>query len=103
VFAAEFHDYRTGRFVHDGINCLTAGLIFAIPAAIASWWMLRRGFAVDRVAAGVALGALAGLAGVAMLELHCPNFRALHVMVWHTAVLLFSAAAGALLARRGTS
>jgi len=53
---------------------------------------------VDSLGAGLARGALAGLAGVGMLELHCPNFEAPHVMVWHTAVLPLSAAAGALLA-----
>jgi hypothetical protein len=42
-------------------------------------------------------GTLAGLAGVTMLELHCPNFEALHVMLWHTAVVPASGAAGALL------
>ena len=31
-----------------------------------------------------------------MLELHCANFQALHVLVWHTAVVPVSAAAGAL-------
>jgi hypothetical protein len=30
-----------------------------------------------------------------MLELHCSNFQALHVLVWHTAVVPVSAAAGA--------
>jgi hypothetical protein len=43
-------------------------------------------------------GTLAGLAGVTMLELHCANFEALHVMLWHTAVIPVSGAAGALLA-----
>lgn len=33
-----------------------------------------------------------------MLELQCPNFQALHVLVWHTAVVPVCAAAGALLA-----
>ena len=31
-----------------------------------------------------------------VLELHCVNFEALHVLVWHTAVVPVSAAAGAL-------
>ena len=44
------------------------------------------------------MGTLAGLAGVTMIELHCANFQALHVMLWHTAVILLSAVTGALLA-----
>jgi hypothetical protein len=97
VFALLFTGYRSGRFVSQGIACLTAGLLLAVPAAVISWWVLHRGFAVDSLAAGVAVGTLAGLAGVSMLELHCPNFEALHIMVWHTAVLALSGAAGALL------
>jgi len=99
VFAVLFRDYHTDDFVHQGVACLTAGLLHAIPEAIASWWLLRRGFAVNPVAAGLVAGTLAGLAGVSMLELHCANFQALHVMLWHTAVIPVSAAAGALLAR----
>jgi hypothetical protein len=97
VFAVLFHDYRTEHFVSQGIVCLSAGLLHAIPAALASWFLLRRGFAVNAVAAGLVVGTLAGLAGVTMLELHCINLETLHVMLWHTAVMPVSAAAGALL------
>jgi hypothetical protein len=95
VFAILFHDYRTHAFVHQGIACLTAGLLHAIPAAALCWLVLRRGFVLNPVAAGLVAGTLAGLAGVAMLELHCPNFEALHVMIWHTAVVPVAGAAGA--------
>jgi hypothetical protein len=98
IFAVLFHDYRTDHFVSQGIICLTTGLLYAIPAALGSWLLLRRGFAVNSVAAGLAAGTLAGLAGLSMLELHCANFETLHIMLWHTAVLPLSAAAGGLLA-----
>jgi len=101
VFALLFTDYRSERFVSQGIACLTAGLLLAIPTAVISWWVLHRGFAVNSLAAGVVVGTLAGLAGVSMLELHCPNFEAPHIMVWHTAVLALSGAAGALLVSVG--
>ena len=105
VFALVFRDYRTDHFISAGIACLRAGLLLAIPAAVLSWLLLRRGFAVNSVAAGLVGGALAGLCGVTMLELHCANFQALHVLVWHTAVVPVSAAAGALVgwALRGLS
>jgi hypothetical protein len=64
--------------------------------ALAGWLLLRRGFAVNFVAAELVTGTLAGLAGVTMLELHCANFQAPHVMLWHTAVMPLSGAAGAL-------
>jgi hypothetical protein len=96
VFALVFRDYHTERFVSAGIACLLTGLLIALPAAVLSWVLLRRGFAVNPVAAGLVGGTLAGLCGVTMLELHCANFQALHVLVWHTAVVPVSAAVGAL-------
>ena len=99
--ACSFTTIGTERFVSQGMTCLIAGLLFALPASLA-WWLLSRGFAVNSVAAGLAKGTLAGLAGVTMLELHCPNFEAPHVMVWHIAVLPVSAAIGMLAAWAGS-
>lgn len=96
VFALVFRDYRTDHFISAGLTCLLSGLLMAIPAALLSSWLLRRGFAINTVAAGFAGGALAGLCGATMLELHCANFQALHVLVWHTGVVPVSAAVGAL-------
>jgi hypothetical protein len=97
VFSLVFRDYRTEHFVSAGLPCLRTGLLLAVPAALLSGLLLRRGFAVNSVAAGLVGGAVAGLCGVTMLELHCANFQALHVLVWHTAVVPASAAAGSLL------
>jgi hypothetical protein len=93
AFAAVFRSYATEQFLSQGIRCLTAGLAHAAVAALGFWILLRRGFAVDPTAAGLAIGTLAGLAGVVMLELHCANFEAPHVMLWHTAVIWVAAAA----------
>ncbi len=98
VFAVLFRNYRTEHFVSAGVACLMTGLLHAVPTGLVSWWLLRRGFAVNSVAAGLVGGTLAGLAGVTMLELHCANFEALHVLLWHTAVVPVSGAAGALVA-----
>jgi hypothetical protein len=98
VFGLLFHDYRTEGFVSQGLACLRAGLILALPASLAAWWFLKRGFAVNPITAGFATGTLAGLAGVTMLELHCINFEAPHLMVWHIAVMPISGAIGALAA-----
>jgi len=96
ILTSCFRDYQTTRFIHAGLVCLTVGLLHAIFAGLLGWLVLRRGFAVDAVSAGLAAGILAGLAGVAMLELHCANFQAAHVLVWHLCVLLVSAGLGAL-------
>jgi hypothetical protein len=98
VFAFLFRDYQTDHFFSIGIVCLLTGFLYAIPAALLGWLTIRRGFAVNSVFAGLVAGVLGGLAGVGMLELHCPNFQAAHVLVWHTAVVPLSAAAGALAA-----
>lgn len=99
TFSLLFHDYRVERFVSVGIVCLMTGILYAIPAGFLSWLLLRRGFSLNSVSAGFVAGTLAGLAGVGMLELHCPNFEAAHVLVWHTAVVPLSAAVGALVGR----
>lgn len=96
VFAFLFRDYQTHHFISVGIVCLLTGFLHAIPASLLAWLLLRRGFAVNSVAAGLVAGTLGGLAGVGVLELHCPNFEAAHVLVWHTAVVPLSAGVGAL-------
>lgn len=98
VFAFLFRDYQTDHFISVGIVCLLTGFIHAVPASLLAWLLVRRGFAVNSVAAGLVAGTLGGLAGVGVLELHCPNFEAAHVLVWHTAVVPLSAGAGALVA-----
>jgi hypothetical protein len=96
VFALLFHDYHTHHFLSSGLTCLLTGLLHAVPAALLAWWLLRRGYAVNSLSAGLIAGTFAGLAGLTMLELHCTNFEALHLLVWHTLVVPLGAALGAL-------
>ena len=51
LFALLFRDYRTDHFVSAGLVCLGTGVLHAVPAGVLGWWLLRRGFAVDSVAA----------------------------------------------------
>jgi len=99
VFAVLFRGYSTDGLVEQGFRCLRAGLLHALPTGAAAWLILRRGFAVDPTAAGMVAGTLAGMAGLTMLELHCANLQAIHVMIWHVGVVAVSAAAGAALTR----
>jgi hypothetical protein len=103
VLSICFRDYQTTHFVHEGLVCLGIGLVHAIAAGSLSWLVLRRGFAVDAVSAGLAAGTLAGLAGIGMLELHCSNLQTSHVLVWHVGVLMVSAGLGALCGWRSSS
>lgn len=97
AFALLLHDYDTRNFLAEGVPCLVAGLACAIPAAVVIYLFLRRGFVLDWPAAGLAAGTLAGLAGIAMLEMHCPILKAPHVMFWHVAVIPVCGMAGLLL------
>ena len=99
VFGSLFDDYHTSRFVPTGVICLSVGVLHAVFAACLAAWFLRRGLAVEPVSAGTIAGTFGGLSGVAMLELHCPNLEAPHVLFWHVAVVPVSAALGALVAR----
>jgi hypothetical protein len=103
ALAVSFRDYHTTHFVHAGLVCLAIGLLHSMVTGLLSWLVLRRGFAVDAVSAGLAAGTLAGLAGVSVLELHCANFQAVHVLVWHLGVLLVSGGLGALCGRWSAS
>jgi hypothetical protein len=96
VFALLFRDPGMDHFVSVGVRCLLAGFLLAVPAGLLSWLVLRRGFAVKLFSAGLAAGTLGGLAGVALLEMHCANFQSAHVLVWHVAVVPVSAVAGGL-------
>jgi hypothetical protein len=99
VFAILFRDYRMDRFVPDGIHCLETGMLLAAAAGLLLWLVIRRGLILNPTAAGVATGTLAGLAGLGLLELHCPILKAMHLMVWHIAVVPLSGLAGYLVGR----
>jgi hypothetical protein len=97
VFFSVFHNYSVGRFLHWGAGCLRSGLLCAIPAALLIWLLVRRGYILAPVSTGAAIGALAGMAGLTALELHCPILTIPHVAIWHAGVLVISIAVGALI------
>ncbi len=94
LFALMFHGYGSRNFVAEGVPCLVAGLCVSIPTALVIALLLRRGFVMEWRMAGLAAGTLSGLTGLAMLELHCPNLKAIHIIVWHVAVVIVSALLG---------
>jgi hypothetical protein len=104
VFLALFHDYAMGQFVANGVKCLGLGLSASAMTGVLAWLVLRRGYVVAPVSTGAAVGALAGLAGLAVLELHCPILTVPHIAVWHAGVLAASVGVGALVGKlRATS
>ncbi|UWZ85544.1 DUF1109 domain-containing protein [Occallatibacter riparius] len=98
-----FRDFHTTHFWRAGIVCLALGTGTGIFAALLARVALRRGFATDARTTGLVSGTLAGLAGVTMLELHCPNFQTAHLLVWHVGVLLLSSGLGAMIGWRSQS
>jgi hypothetical protein len=99
IFALLFQSYGLQDFVKQGVPCLVAGLSFAILASAGMLFILRRGYVLNMAAAGLAAGTLAGVTGLSVLELHCANLRAIHVMVWHVAVVVLSGVAGYFIGR----
>ncbi len=96
--AALFQPRVEATFVATGLVCLGIGIACAIPAAILSRLALRRGAVLDPRRAGATAGALAGLSGLVVLEIICPNLNRNHILVWHLGAALISAAAGFFLA-----
>ena len=85
-------------------NCLQLGVVFAVPTAALAWGLLRRGAVLSPAISGAAAGLLGGLAGLTVLEIHCPDHNLAHVLVahWGTALVCtaIGLAVGALIERR---
>ncbi len=94
IFAALFRPQPEPAFVRTGLFCLRTGLECAAAAALLFWLVLRRGVVLRPAAAGAVAGALAGLAGLTVLEIFCPNLNQHHVIVWHLGAAVTSTLAG---------
>jgi hypothetical protein len=97
--AGLFPDFGLDGFVTRGVPCLRLGLVCAVPAAALVTVAMQRGFVTDRVSAGLTGGALAGLAGVGVLALHCPVLNAAHIIAWHVGAVAVASLAGAVTGR----
>jgi hypothetical protein len=97
VIATAFRSRGELAFVADGLACMRNGLTYSVPAALLFWLLLRRGAILCPKIIGAAAGGLAGLIGLSVLEVNCPNLNIFHVLVWHWGVVLISSLAGALI------
>jgi len=88
------------RFWLQSGKCLVLGIGFAAPTAALAWALLRRGALLSPAISGAAAGLLGGLAGTAVLEIHCPDWNVAHILVAHWGTALACAAAGLLAASR---
>jgi hypothetical protein len=90
-----FHNFDLGRFVPLGIPCLRLGSVCAVVSGALSWFLFRKGFFASPVAASASVGFFAGLAGVAVLALHCPIENSAHILVWHLGAMVLGGLGGA--------
>jgi hypothetical protein len=97
VFAAAFRPREETAFIASGLACMKNGLTYSIPAGFLFWVMVRHGAILYPKLMGAAIGGLAGLIGLSVLEMNCSNLNVFHILVWHWGVVLLSSGAGALL------
>jgi len=90
IFSTLFLPHRESTFISTGLLCLEIGLACAIPAAALFWLVLRRGAILSPMLTGATAGALAGLSGLTVLEVFCPNLNKYHILVWHLGAVLAS-------------
>lgn len=74
--------------------CIRVGTPIGVLAAVPFWLVLRRGAILSPTMTGAATGLLAGLAGASVLEIHCPNLDAWHILVSHLGVAILCTLAG---------
>jgi hypothetical protein len=99
VIATVFHPQAEPGFVSTGLRCLRTGSAWAVPAAALFWLLLRRGAVLSPGLTGATAGGMAGLAGLMVLEVRCPNLSSYHILLWHWGVALLAMFGGLALGR----
>jgi hypothetical protein len=94
VVVAMFRPRADSAFVATGLVCMRNGLTYSIPAFLLFGALVRFGAMLNPKVIGAAAGTLAGFAGVAALEMNCPNLNVFHRLVWHCGVVLISSGVG---------
>jgi hypothetical protein len=65
------------------LYCWKIGVVCAALSAPLFWLALRRGCSLNPVSQGMMTGLLAGIVGVTVLEIHCPNLDRMHIVTSH--------------------
>jgi hypothetical protein len=94
AMAVLFQFQHERNFWASAWACIRAGTPFGALAAAPFWLVLRRGAILSPGMTGAATGLLAGLVGTSVLEIHCPNLDAWHILVSHLGVAILCALAG---------
>ena len=83
--------WRTSpAFVSEGWPCAVMELMVAMPAAVVFWLLARRGALFGGAGVGAAVGGLAVVLALSVLQFRCMFQQAPHLLVWHggTAAIL---------------
>ena len=94
IVALLFQPARESAFIRNSLICFRTGMTFAIPAAFFFALLLLRGAGLSPALTGATAGGLAGLVGLTVLEIQCPNLNVYHIMVGHVSVTLICVVLG---------
>jgi hypothetical protein len=94
AIAALFQFQHERNFWGNAWACIRAGTPIGVLASVPFWLMLRRGAILSPSMTGAATGLLAGLVGTSVLEIHCPNLDAWHILASHLGVAILCSLAG---------
>ena len=90
-----FPNFTTANFFRWGIGCLRVGSLCALAAGALLLTFTAKYSSGSVLRMALTVGCLSGLAGVAVLTLHCSAWNVPHVIVWHFGVLAVGIAIGA--------
>jgi len=94
AIAVLFQFQQERNFWGNAWACIRAGTPIGVMAAVPFWLLLRRGAILSPSVTGAATGLFSGLVGASVLEIHCPNLGAWHILVSHLGVAILCALAG---------
>jgi hypothetical protein len=83
------------NFLRLAFSCWEIGVTCASLSAPLFWLALRKGLSLYPISHGAMTGLLAGLVGVAVLEIYCPYLDRLHISAGHIGAAVTSTLAGA--------
>jgi hypothetical protein len=79
---------QESAFVHNALVCFRAGMLYAVPTGVVFAVLLGRGAVLAPGITGAVAGGLAGLIGLTVLEIHCPNLNLYHILAAHVSVVV---------------
>ena len=91
---------KPGFALASAWRCLSFGVEIALVASLALLSWARQGFAANPHSASFWTGALASMAGMIALAVHCPNLELSHLLMGHATVILVTSCLAAWTGRR---